>query len=282
MGFFDFVRVSGLFIVLALFFYFLSVLLVGPATAFIIVLPLVSLLIFITYWWSDSLALRMTGAQLVTPEEAPKLHQMIEDLSQRARMPKPRVAIVRNPTPNAFATGRNHSHGLVAVHTGLLDIMPEQEVMAVLAHEICHIKHRDTLIQAMAAAFGLAIMMLARLAFFSALFGNSRDRGQSMLTGLAVMIVAPIAAVLIQMAISRGREYKADRGAAQLMGTSEPMANALWRLQNQGRPDPKANPGMAHMYISSPLGSGGVAGLFSTHPAIEDRVQKLQNLRIRE
>ncbi|MFQ5977183.1 MAG: M48 family metalloprotease [Candidatus Heimdallarchaeota archaeon] len=270
MGFFDFVRVSGLFVIMILFLYFIGLLLGIPP---IFVLLLASVFIFITYWWSDSFALKMTGAQLVTPAEAPRLHGMVDELAQRARIPKPRVAIVRNPTPNAFATGRNHSKGLVAVHTGLLDVMPEEEVMAVLAHEISHIKHRDTLVQAIAASFGMAIMLMARMALFGAILGD--DRGTSPIASLIVWIFAPIAAILIQMAISRGREYKADRGAAELLGTPEPMARALWRLQ-QGRPDPRANQGMAHMYIRSPLGRSGVAGLFSTHPDIEDRIARLQ------
>ncbi|MFX0114919.1 MAG: M48 family metalloprotease [Candidatus Hodarchaeota archaeon] len=273
MGFFDFVRVSGLFVIMILLLYFLGLLFGVPP---LLILLLASVFIFITYWWSDSFALKMTGAQLVTPAEAPRLHQMVDDLSHRANIPKPRVAIVSNPTPNAFATGRNHSHGLVAVHTGLLDIMPEQEVMAVLAHEISHIKHRDTLIQAIAASFGMAIMLLARMAMFGAMFGD--DRGTSPFVAIVTWIFAPIAALLIQMAISRGREYKADQGAAALLGTPEPMARALWRLQTQGRPDRRANPGMAHMYIRSPLGRSGVAGLFSTHPDIDDRIARLQRL----
>ncbi|MHA2273167.1 MAG: M48 family metalloprotease [Candidatus Hodarchaeales archaeon] len=272
MGFFDFVRVSGLFVVMILLLYFIGLLLGIPP---ILILILGGIFIFITYWWSDSFALKMTGAQLVTPSEAPRLHEMVDELAHRANIPKPKVAIVRNHTPNAFATGRNHSHGLVAVHTGLLDIMPEEEVMAVLAHEISHIKHRDTLIQAIAASFGLSIMLMARMALFGAMFGD--DRGTSPITALIVWIFAPIAAILIQLAISRGREYKADRRAAELLGTPEPMARALWRLQ-QGRPDPRANPGMAHMYIRSPLGKSGVAGLFSTHPDIEDRIGRLQRL----
>lgn len=272
MGFFDFIRVSGLFVILILFLYFLGLILGIPP---IFVLFLAGIFIFITYWWSDSFALKMTGAQLVTPADAPRLHEMVDELAHRANIPKPRVAIVGNPTPNAFATGRNHSHGLVAVHTGLLDLMPEEEVRAVLAHEISHIKHRDTLVQAMAASFGMAIMLMARMALFGAMFGD--DRGTSPIATFIIWIFAPIAAILIQMAISRGREYKADHRAAELLGTPEPMARALWRLQ-QGRPDPRANPGMAHMYIRSPLGRSGVAGLFSTHPDIEDRIARLQRL----
>lgn len=239
------------------------------------------------WWFSGTLALRMSGAQEVSPEEAPELHRMVETLSQRANMPKPGVYIIENDMPNAFATGRDPKNGAVAVTTGIMGILNRDELAGVIAHELAHIKHRDTLISSIAATIGGAITILADMAFWGMLFGgfSGDDEGEGMgglVGGVLMIFLAPIAAMIIQMAISRSREFSADAGGARILGEAEPLASALEKLENwthsrmaEMHHDP--NPATSHLYIVNPL-RGGMAGLFRTHPATEDRVARLREL----
>ncbi len=235
------------------------------------------------WWFSDSLALRMSGAQEVSPEQAPELHRMVEDLAARAQLPKPRVYVIESATPNAFATGRSPSKGAVAVTTGITRLLDRNELAGVVAHELAHIKHRDTLISSIAATVGGAITMLAEMAQWALLFagfgGGDEDDGGG-LAGLAgslvLIIVAPIAALLIQMAISRGREYMADAGGARILGDPLPLASALEKLEwAAGRAPMPVNPAASHLYIINPL-RGDIAGLFRTHPDTQERIARLR------
>ncbi|MEJ2032282.1 MAG: zinc metalloprotease HtpX, partial [Deltaproteobacteria bacterium] len=228
------------------------------------------------YWFSDKVALAMSGAHEVSRAESPQLHEIVEELARKASLPKPRVYIIDNPTPNAFATGRNPQHAAVAVTRGLLQILDRDEVAGVLAHELGHVKNRDVLISSVAAVMAGAISYLATMAQWAMLFGGfSRDDDEGgaggLLGSLAVMIVAPIAAMLIQLAISRSREFQADRTGAALHGRPQDLASALQRLEEANHRQPmKVNPATAQMYIVNPLTAGTMANLFSTHPPIQE------------
>lgn len=237
------------------------------------------------WWFSDSIALRFSGAQEVSPEAAPELHHMVGQLAQRAGIPKPRVYMIDSPAPNAFATGRSPEKGAVAVTTGITTLLTYDELAGVVAHELAHIKHRDTLISSVAATIGGAISMLADMAMWSALFGgfggNDDEEGGGA-GSLAMIFIAPIAALLIQLAISRSREFSADEGGARILGNPLPLANALEKLENwshnrhanmQANP---VNPATAHLYIVNPMMGGGMLSLFRTHPPTEQRVQRLR------
>jgi len=242
------------------------------------------------WWFSDSIALRMSGAQEVDEQQAPDLHRMVNSLSQRADMPKPRVYIIETPMPNAFATGRSPEKGAVAVTTGIMQILNRDELAGVIAHELAHIKHRDTLISSVAATVGGAITMIAEMAMWGMMFGgfggnsdNEEDNGiGGLVGGLLMMILAPIAATLIQMAISRAREFSADAGGAEILGDPEPLASALEKLESWSQQPHldhgEMNPATSHLYIVNPLTGGGLAGLFRTHPETALRVQKLREL----
>ena len=230
---------------------------------------------FFAYWNSDKLALRMNGAREVSEAEARDLHAMVAMLAMRAGIPKPRVYVVDNPTPNAFATGRNPDHAAVAVTTGLMHALDRSELEGVIAHELGHIKNRDILIGSIAAVMAGAISYLANFALF---FGGSRDEegGGNMITTILMMILAPMAAMLIQMAISRGREYLADATGAEICGRPKALASALDKLANQNARQPMdVNPASAQMYIVNPLKGGSISGLFSTHPPMEERIRRL-------
>lgn len=234
------------------------------------------------WWFSDSLALRMSGAQEVSPAEAPELHQTVEKLARNANIPKPRVCIIQSPMPNAFATGRSPSKGAVAVTTGIMQMLSKDELAGVIAHELAHIKHYDTLISSIAATVAGAITMLANMAQWALIFGGLGGDDDDGIAGLAgsllMIIVAPIAAMLIQMAISRSREYGADAGGAQILGDPLPLANALAKLeQSAGSMRTQVNPATSHLYIVNPL-RGGIAGLFSTHPSTEERISRLRQM----
>jgi heat shock protein HtpX len=240
----------------------------------------------IGYWFSDKIALAMSGAQEVSPDQAPELHQMVERLSMRASIPKPRVYIIPQDTPNAFATGRNPEHSAVAVTEGILRVLRPAELEGVLAHELGHVKNRDILISSVAAVVAGAISYLATMAQWGAFLGMGRSDddeggGAGNMIGVIVMaIIAPIAAMLIQMAISRSREYQADVTGAKIIGDGHPLANALQKLENANRQIPmNVNPAQAQMYIVNPLTGGGFMRLFSTHPPIEERIQRLLALR---
>jgi len=235
-------------------------------------------------WWnSDRMVLRMHNAQPVGPEEAPELYAMVSRLTQRAGLPMPALYIIHEDQLNAFATGRNPENAAVAVNTGLLQRMPPEEVEGVIAHELAHIRHRDTLIMTVTACLAGAIGMLAQFGF---LFGGMRGRdergGLGPIGGLLIMLLAPFAAMIVQMAISRSREYEADRGGAEISGNPAGLAHALMRLE-QGRRSfinqaAEANPATAHMFIINPLAGLRMDSLFSTHPSTEERVARLMAL----
>jgi heat shock protein HtpX len=250
----------------------------------LIALGVAAVMNFIAYWSSDKIALARYKAQEVTRAQAPKLFDMVERLTQRAGIPMPRLYVIPSPTPNAFATGRDPKHAAVAVTEGALSLLNEEELTGVIAHELAHVKNRDILIQSVAATLGGAITMLAQWAQFVAIFGggSSNDERRGGGPGLLIMaIVAPIAAVLIQMGISRSREYMADASGAKFAGSSRGLASALLKLDDFSRRRPmNASPTTAHMFIVNPLTGGGIAKLFSTHPPIEERVKRLQEMRM--
>src|ERR687885_31521 len=241
------------------------------------------------YWFSGDIALRMAGAREVRPEQAPERHRLVEELATYARLPKPRVAIVESPSPNAFATGRDANHSAVAVTTGILGLLSRDELAGVLAHELGHVRNRDILISSIAATVAGAITMLAHMAQWSMLlggFGRSNDEEDSgfggLIGSLLLVILAPIAATLIQLAITRSREYGADETGARIHGNPESLARALEKLElaSSLRPLP-VNPAVAHLFIVNPLKGVNFAGLFSTHPPIEERIRRLRAMQLR-
>ncbi|AUX26673.1 protease [Sorangium cellulosum] len=234
------------------------------------------------YFMSDRIVLAMHHAAEVSPAEAPGLHRMVEELSRRAEIPKPRVYVIPDPQPNAFATGRNPEHGVVAVTEGILQLLSERELRGVLAHEIAHIKNRDILVSTIAAAFASGITWIAHAVSFAGIFGGGQsdeEEGGSPLGGLALAIVAPIAATLVQLGISRSREYMADETGARLCGDPEALASALSKLEHGVAVVPSeaaARPATASLFIVSPLAGGAsVLKWFSTHPTTEERVSRL-------
>jgi len=233
-----------------------------------------------SYFFSDKLALMAYGAQPVDREQAPRLYAIVEGLCSRADIPMPKLYLVDEPSPNAFATGRNPQHASVAVTTGALRILDERELQGVLAHEISHVKNRDILISSVAATLAGVVTYLAYMARFAAIFGGSgRDRdeeGGGALGGLFMMILAPIAALLIQMWVSRTREYQADASGAQIMGDPHALASALQKLDNYAKQIPmEASPNTAHMFIVHPFSGSSLLNLFSTHPPIPERINRL-------
>jgi len=258
---------SGLLMVVGYF--------VARGTGIVIALVLSVLMNFGSYWYSDSIVLRMYSAQEVSREQAPGLHKSVDSLAAKAGMPKPRVYVIPGETPNAFATGRNEDHAAVAVTSGILKILNRDELEGVLAHELAHIRHQDILISTMAATVASAVVLLSRWAVF---FGN--DEGKGMVPTIAMAIIAPIAATVIQMAISRSREYEADAGSAQVTGKPEALAGALRKLSLASRTIPmNANPSTAHMFIVNPLSGDFIRTLFSTHPPIEKRIERLLQIK---
>ncbi len=252
----------------------------GGSTGMAIALAFAVALNMGSYWFSDRIVLRMTGAKPVELGEAPELHAMVQRLAERAGIPKPRLYVVEDPSPNAFATGRNPQHGVVAVNTGLLQVLDRPEVEGVIAHEIAHIRHRDTLTMAVVASVAGAIMVLANFARMFAFFGGSDEEGSNPIALIVMSLLAPIAAVVVQMAISRAREFEADRFGAQIAGTPHGLASALQKLERGVQALPgHTSPAAAHMYIVNPMAAlGGLANLFRTHPPTAQRVAKLMAL----
>lgn len=236
---------------------------------------------FFSYWFSDKIVLKMYGAREVTEGDAPALYSTVRRLAMKAGLPMPKVYIMQEDQPNAFATGRNPEHAAVAVTTGIMNILSAEELSGVIAHELAHIKNRDILIGTIAATIAGAISYMAQMAQWAALFGGGRhddDEGGSPIAAIVMMIVAPIAAMLIQMAISRSREYQADYTGAGINGNPRALSGALRKLDMASRsiPMPDATPATAHMFIVSPFSGGGIVKLFSTHPPMEERIARLE------
>ena len=272
-----------LMVVLTIIFVALGSIIGGQSGAYVM-FAIALVMNLVTYWFSDRIVLAMYHAREVTESEAPELYAVVASLSQKASIPMPRVYIVEEDSPNAFATGRNPSHAVVAVTTGILRLLNRNELEGVLAHELSHVKHRDILISTVAAAMAGAITMLGSVARFTAVFGGSRDSdgegGGNIFSVIIFSVIAAFAAMLIQLAISRSREYYADEGGAQLSGNPLFLADALKKLQmGVARvPMEDANPSTAHMFIVNPFTAKGVRALFSTHPLIEERIERLEEM----
>lgn len=258
--------------------------LVGGPRGLLVSGALVLVMNFVSFWFSDSLALMMNRARPLEPGQLPWLESMTADFARRAGLPMPRLYLVDSPTPNAFATGRSPEKAAVAVTTGLLQLLGQRELAGVLAHELSHVKNRDTLIMTVAGALAGVITHVAQLVFWwgGALLGrgDDEDEGGGVLATLGLLIVAPVAATLLQLGISRAREFDADASAVQLTGDPEGLASALSRLESGNRRIPlDHSPATAHLFIVNPLSGRGVLGLFATHPPIEARVERLLSMR---
>jgi len=254
--------------------------LLGGEGGMIMAFVLAAVMNFGSYWFSDKLVLRMYKAQPVTQADAPELYGIVQELSGRANLPMPKVYVIPSDQPNAFATGRNPQHAAVAVTQGIMRTLSRDELRGVIGHELAHIKNRDILVGTVAATMAGAISMIANMAQWAMIFGGGRssdDEGGNPIAGLAMMIVAPIAAMMVQMAISRSREFLADEGGAQIAGNPLSLSNALRKLDAKAHQIPMhASPATAHMFIVSPLSGGGLMKLFSTHPPMEERVARLE------
>jgi heat shock protein HtpX len=259
--------------------------LIGGPKGLLVSGALVLVMNFVSFWFSDSLALMMNRARPLEPGQVPWLESMTADLARRAGLPMPRLYLVDSPTPNAFATGRSPEQAAVAVTTGLLQLLGRRELAGVLAHELSHVKNRDTLIMTVAGTLAGAITHVAQLVFWwgGALLGRGDDEdeeGGGVLATLGLLIVAPVAATLLQLGISRAREFDADASAAQLTGDPQGLASALSRLESGNRSIPlDHSPATAHLFVVNPLSGRGVLGLFATHPPIEARVERLLSMR---
>jgi len=236
---------------------------------------------FFAYWFSDKIVLKMYGAKQVAEAQAPDLYIIVRRLAQKAEIPMPKVYIMDQDQPNAFAAGRNPKHAAVAVTTGIMRILSQEELQGVIGHELAHVKHRDILISTIAATIAGAISYLAHMAQWAMIFGGHRDddEGGSPMAALAMMIIGPIAALIVQMAISRSREYAADQGGARIAGNPRYLSGALRKLhQASQKIHMNANPATSHMFIVNPLSGGGILKLFSTHPPIEERISRLESM----
>lgn len=254
--------------------------LIGGRTGALFALGVAAIMNFIGYWSSDKIALARYHAKQVTRDQAPKLFEIVERLAANGKLPMPKLYVIPTQTPNAFATGRNPENAAVAVTEGALLLLSERELAGVIGHELAHVKNRDILVSSVAATLAGAISMLAMWARFAAIFGGGGHRRGGGLELLVMAIVAPIAAMLIQMGISRSREFGADAGGARFAQDPEGLASALLKLEDWSKRKPlPASPSTAHMFIINPLTGGGIAKLFSTHPATEERVKRLRAMR---
>jgi heat shock protein HtpX len=232
---------------------------------------------FVSYWFSDKIALRISGAKPVSEQEAPGLYQMVRELTTRADLPMPSLHVIPHDQPNAFATGRNPKHSAVAVTSGIMKLLSEDELRGVISHELAHIRNRDILTQSVASAIGA---MITYLAYFFLWFGGDDDSPLGLIGSLALVFLAPLAASLIQLAVSRQREYAADATGADICGNPESLASALLRLEEGAKAMPmQVNQAAEPLYIVKPFSGGGIASLFSTHPPIEERVRRLRQMR---
>ncbi len=260
---------------------------VGGKGGMIVAFLMAAVMNFGSYWFSDKIVLRMYNAQEITREVHPSFYGMVERLATRAGLPMPRVYIIPDESPNAFATGRNPEHAAVAATEGILRILSTEELEGVMAHELAHVKNRDILISTIAATFAGAISMIGNMLQWGAMFGagqrDDEEGGSSLIGSLAMAIIAPIAAMLIQMAVSRSREFLADESGAGICGRPLALAGALRKLHNasQAIPMQDARPATAHMFIVNPLTGGGMMSLFSTHPPMEDRIARLEGMATR-
>lgn len=257
--------------------------LIAGEQGMILALVLAGAMNFVGYWFSDKIILKLYRAQPVTEAEAPQLYRIVRNLAQRANLPMPTVCVIADPSPNAFATGRDPQHAVVAVTEGLMRILTEDELEGVIAHELAHVQNRDMLIGAMAATLAGALLIMVRIFAYASIFFGGRDRQGGGFEALAMLIIAPIAAMLIQMAISRSREYQADAVGARLTQNPGGLARALAKLQQASQmvPMQQANPNTAHLFIVSPLRGKSLFNLFSTHPPMEERINRLQNMAAR-
>jgi heat shock protein HtpX len=254
--------------------------LLGGQSGALVALGLAVVLNISTYWFSDRIALAFAKARQVTEAEAPDLYKLVGQLAQEANMPMPRVYLIEQPAPNAFATGRDPQHAVVAVTSGILEIASPRELRAVLAHELGHVRNRDTLVMAVVASIAGAISYLAQIAQWSMWFGGrDDDEGQNPVAAIVAIILLPISALLIQLAISRSREFGADQSGAQLVNDPLGLASALRKLEAYNKKVPLAvNPSVSALFIVQPLLPGGMSRLFSTHPPIEERVARLEKM----
>jgi heat shock protein HtpX len=264
---------------------FLALLTLGGTGGMLLAFGFAVVMNFGAYWYSDKLALSMAGAHEVSPAEAPELHRIVEEIAFQSSMPKPRVYIVQTPSPNAFATGRDPQHAAIAVTTGIMGLLDRRELSGVLAHELAHVKNRDTLWSTVAATIAGAISMMAQMAQWAMIFGgigrqSDEDEGPGLLGGLVMIILAPIIATIIQLAVSRSREYEADATGARLSHDPLALASALEKLERgtMMRPMVEANPATSHLFIVNPFSGSNLAKLFSTHPPLEDRVRRLRQM----
>ncbi|HEV2686115.1 MAG TPA: zinc metalloprotease HtpX [Actinomycetota bacterium] len=258
----------------------------GSANGMVFFLFIAVAINFASYWWSDKIVLKVTRSRPVTEQEAPWFYKVVRELTQKSGMPMPRLYVMPASQPNAFATGRDEHHAAVAVTEGILQVLNEEELAGVLAHELSHVRNHDILIGAVAATVAAGVMMIARVAMFGAIFGGGgrNDREGGGLGALLSIILAPIAAVMIQMAVSRSREAQADASGAHLLGDATPLANALIKIDAASKRTPPlaVNPAVSHLFLQSPFRGGqGVSKLFMSHPPLEERLAQLRELGAR-
>jgi heat shock protein HtpX len=250
---------------------------IGGASTALVFLIMAGLMNMFAFWFSDKLALTMAGAKPISEQEAPRLYSMVRELTTRADLPMPRLYVIPQEQPNAFATGRNPNHSAVAVTQGIMRLLSEDELRGVISHELAHVKHRDILVQSVAATIGGAITYIAYMLLW---FGDDDESPLGLAASLAMVLLAPIAASLIQLAVSRQREFAADATGAEICGNPESLASALLRLEEGAKAIPmQVNQAAEPLYIVKPFQGGGIASLFSTHPPIEERVRRLRQMR---